>query len=204
MDPPRRTGYRPDTLGPVRIRPAGAGDAGTVATLHADSWRRHYRGVYADSYLDGDIHSERLAVWSARLADGTGTATFLAEDGTDPLGFVHVVLDADDAWGSLVDNLHVTYRRQRGGIGTALLTRAARAVAQRATGPAMYLWVLEQNVAAQRFYAALGGRVAGAAAVDPPGGVPSRLAGAPRKLRLSWPDAGALGAVPPPAAPTGS
>jgi ribosomal protein S18 acetylase RimI-like enzyme len=178
----------------VRIRPAVPLDARTIAALHADSWRRHYRGAYADGYLDGDIHADRLAVWSGRLADGTGSATFLAEDGTDPLGFVHVVLDEDEHWGSLVDNLHVTYRRQRGGIGTALLTRAARAVAERATGPAMYLWVLAQNVAAQRFYAALGGRYSGERLVEPPGGVPGRLNGAPRSLRISWPDAAAFGA----------
>jgi hypothetical protein len=94
---------------------------GTVAQLHADSWRRHYRGAYADAFLDGDVVADRLAVWSARLAGRANTVTVLAEDGTGPAGFVHVVFDDDERWGSLVDNLHVAVGRQRGGIGTALL-----------------------------------------------------------------------------------
>jgi GNAT superfamily N-acetyltransferase len=36
----------------LRFRAAGPGDAQAVAGLHADSWRRHYRGAYADSFLD--------------------------------------------------------------------------------------------------------------------------------------------------------
>jgi hypothetical protein len=67
-------------------------------------------------------------------------------------------------------------------------------VVERAAGPALFLWVLAQNVAAQRFYPALGGRYAGDGLVGPPGGEPSRLVGTPRKLRISWPDAAVFGA----------
>jgi len=35
-----------------QFRTGGPDDAGAVALLHADSWRRNYRGVYADAYLD--------------------------------------------------------------------------------------------------------------------------------------------------------
>jgi hypothetical protein len=38
---------------------ANSCDADSIAALHADSWRRHYRGAYLDSYLDGDAVSER-------------------------------------------------------------------------------------------------------------------------------------------------
>jgi hypothetical protein len=53
----------------------------------------------------------------------------------------------------------------------------------------MYLWVLEQNAAAQQFYRACGARHVETAAVSPPGGDPSRLNGSPRKFRMAWPDA---------------
>jgi hypothetical protein len=56
----------------------------------------------------------------------------------------------------------------------------------------MYLWVLEQNAAAQEFYRALGGTCVEEAPVSPPGGVASRLAGSPAKLRFTWPDASLL------------
>jgi ribosomal protein S18 acetylase RimI-like enzyme len=174
---------------PVRYRIAGSGDAAPVAHLHADSWRRHYRGAYADSFLDGDVAADRRAVWSARLAGPANSRTVLAEDDTGPVGFVHVVFDDDERWGSLIDNLHVAVGRQRGGIGTALMARAATAVAEQAANPAMYLWVLEQNTAAQQFYRALGGTVVEKALVPPPGGVAARLNGSPGCYRFAWPDA---------------
>ena len=176
----------------VRLRAADARDAAGVARLHADSWRRHYRGAYSDAFLDGDVVTDRQAVWGARLSApgaATTTATVLAEDGDGRLaGFVHVVLDDDERWGSLVDNLHVAHTHRRAGLGTALMARAAEAIAARARRPAMYLWVLEQNTSAQEFYRAIGGARAGSATVGAPGGDPTRLNGAPVKLRMSWPD----------------
>lgn len=176
----------------MRFREARADDAERIAVLHADSWRRHYRGAFADSYLDADIVAERLAAWSARLAEPTGYVTVLAEEGGDIAGIVHVILDDDAEWGSLVDNLHVDHRRQRSGVGTALLAHASRAILERAASPAVYLWVLEQNANARRFYRARGGVTVGRAPVPPPGGVPSRLNGTPFGLRIAWPHASAL------------
>jgi hypothetical protein len=37
----------------VRIRVADSSDAPAIAALHAESWRRHYRGAYSDAFLDG-------------------------------------------------------------------------------------------------------------------------------------------------------
>ena len=173
---------------PPRFRPAGPDDAEAIAALHADSWRRHYRGAYADSFLDGDVTADRHSVWSARLAAPTRTETILAEHNDQLVGFIHVVFDVDPRWGSLVDNLHVTYGRQRTGVGTQLLGRAARAVTQWATGHAMFLWVLQQNTAAQQFYRASGATCVEETATSAPGGDPSRLNGAPRSLRMAWPD----------------
>lgn len=177
---------------PVRFRAASAGDAEQVASLHAASWRQHYRGAYADSFLDGDLLADRRAVWSARLAEPAGSITVLAEHAGGLAGFVHVILDEDAEWGSLIDNLHVAPRRQRTGIGTALLAAAAQGILERATNPATYLWVLEQNTAAQQFYRARGGACVEEAPVAPPGGVASRLNGAPAMLRIAWPDASEL------------
>jgi GNAT superfamily N-acetyltransferase len=176
----------------LKFRTAGPDDAAEVARLHADSWRRHYRGAYADSFLDGDVFTDRRAVWSTRLAAPGNSMTIIAEDEAGLAGFVHVVFDDDERWGSLIDNLHLAHDRQRTGIGSALLTRAADAVTERATSNALYLWVLEQNSNAQRFYRALGGRRVEVAPVPPPGGLPDRLNGTPNKLRFSWPLAAAL------------
>lgn len=51
----------------VQYLDASDRDADSFAALHADSWRRHYRGAYFDSYLDGDIVTNRQEVWRSRL-----------------------------------------------------------------------------------------------------------------------------------------
>ena len=35
-------------------------DANAIAALHADSWRRHYRGAYSDAFLDGDVAGQSV------------------------------------------------------------------------------------------------------------------------------------------------
>jgi ribosomal protein S18 acetylase RimI-like enzyme len=175
-----------------RVRTAGSDDAEGIALLHTASWRRHYRGAYADSYLDGDLLADRRSVWSARLAVPTNTMTAVAEDHAGLVGFVHVAFDDDDRWGTLIDNLHVVQDRRRTGIGTTLLTHAAESVARSARSRAVYLWVLEHNVAAQRFYRTLGGACAERTMVAAPGGLMSNLNGTPAKLRMVWPDVASL------------
>lgn len=177
-----------DDPGEVTVRHARPSDAGEVAALHADSWRRHYRGAYSDDFLDNDVGADRRQVWSGRLAGRTtSTATILAEGGGALAGFVHVVFDDDPEWGSLVDNLHVVHDRKRAGIGTRLMTQAARSVLDHGSG-GLYLWVLEQNEDGQAFYRARGGIYSGRRPVAPPGGVTGRLTGSPVGLRYAWPD----------------
>ncbi|MGH8981315.1 MAG: GNAT family N-acetyltransferase [Acidimicrobiales bacterium] len=175
---------------PARVvfRRAGSADAGSVARLHADSWRRHYRNAYSDEFLDGDVDSERFEVWTERLSilDGP-TSTIVAEVGSCMVGFVHVIFDDDDRYGSLIDNLHVVFDRKRRGIGTQLMSRAAAAVVER-EARGLYLWVLEQNTAAQAFYRTCGGRCTGRRLVQSPGGVPGRLHGSPVACRYTWTD----------------
>ncbi|HUA10664.1 MAG TPA: GNAT family N-acetyltransferase [Solirubrobacteraceae bacterium] len=177
----------------ISFRDARAADAQAVAELHADSWRRSYRGAYADSFLDGDVVADRVAVWSDRLAvEDVDRVTILAEGDGLLVGFANAYRARDPEWGALLENLHVREGHRRGGIGRELMERTAAALAARAPREGLYLWVLEQNSAAQQFYGALGGVCTERAAVEPPGGVAGRLAGTPSKLRFAWRDAGAL------------
>lgn len=171
------------------IRLAHASDAAAVATIHADSWRRYYRGAYSDRYLDGNLVADRFAVWSDRLAQPDSRRfTLVAEHRAQLIGFAHVDLDADPAWGSLVDNLHVIHSRQRSGVGSRLLDAAARLVIERRPRSGMYLWVQEQNKQAQAFYLSRRGILSGHELVHPPQGDPRNLNGRPAKIRVAWPD----------------
>lgn len=168
----------------LQYRRAIADDASAIAGLHADSWRRHYRGAYLDSFLDGDVDADRLAEWTDRLSrPRTDRHTVVAEIHGSVAGFAHVILDADPTWGAYLDALHVRHDLKRHGIGARLIAEGARAVAQRRPSTGLYLWVLEQNVAAQAFYAAQGGRNVERALCGPfPGG------GYAFSFRYAWPN----------------
>jgi len=184
----------PDEL---RFRAAGPGDAPAVAALHADSWQRHYRGAFSDSFLDGEAPGFLLDRWTERLAEpDPRDRTILAEldedreraDGGALVGLAHTILDDNPTWGALLDNLHVRYGQKRQGVGTRLLSLTAQAVLADRPGSGLYLWVLEQNTNARAFYDARGGACVESREVMAPGGNPARLNGKPKCLRYTWPD----------------
>ena len=168
----------------MKYRQATANDAGAIAGLHAESWRRHYRGAYLDSYLDGDVVADRIAEWTDRLSrQQQDRCTVVADLDGAVAGFAHVILDADPTWGAYLDALHVRHDLKRHGIGARLMAETARAVARRRPSTGLYLRVLEQNTAAQAFYAAQGGsRVERELSGPFPGG------GYAFSLLYAWPD----------------
>jgi hypothetical protein len=84
----------------VQYREATERDASGIALLHAESWRRHYRGAYLDSYLDGDVVADRLEVWTNRLAPPRLLQhTVVADNGGGVIGFAHTIFDHDPKWG---------------------------------------------------------------------------------------------------------
>lgn len=188
----------------VTIRFATAADAPDIARIHTESWRRHYRRMYSDRYLDGDLYADRLAAWTDRVSrDPRSHFTLVAEgsvvpsEAKDPparraLGFAHVALDADPRWGALVDNLHVSHAAQRSGTGSRLLDRVAQLVLERRPGSGIYLWVLELNEAGRAFYVSRGGILRDIELASPPGKDPRNLHGHPRRIRVAWPDPRAL------------
>jgi GNAT superfamily N-acetyltransferase len=182
----------PDSAEP-RFRTARPDDAPAVAALHAGSWQRHYRGAFSDAFLDGDVTGYLLAQWTERLAAPSPRAcTIVAEHDGALAGLAHTVFGDDPQWGSLLDNLHVAHGRKRHGIGTRLMALTARAVLDWSSSTGLYLWVLQQNTAAQAFYQARGGTCVGSDEAPPPGGDPANLNGTPMGLRYAWPDAARL------------
>jgi ribosomal protein S18 acetylase RimI-like enzyme len=170
----------------ILLRNATRADARGIAALHADNWRRSYRGNFRDAYLDGDVHGERLAAWTARLAERKPNqfvcvATLDDETSrTDRIvGFVCAFGAHDRTWGSFIDNLHVDAALQGNGIGTGLMRQAAAWLVQRFPAERVYLLVWESNPA-RSLYERLGGRDAEVVSVENPGG------GAGRYHRFVW------------------
>lgn len=140
----------------MRTRVATSQDAEAIARLHTDSWRRTYRGVYSDDFLDGDLLGNRLDVWTRRLeAPKSDCIVYAAEIDGRLAGFICGFADADPQHGSLVDNLHVHADFRRRGIARDLMARAGEWFAEQARERGVYLWVLEANEGARRFYETL-------------------------------------------------
>jgi ribosomal protein S18 acetylase RimI-like enzyme len=171
----------------ISYRRGGDPDAGAVARLHAESWRRTYRGIYPDAYLDGDLLGDRSVLWNERLRDGNPRRILiLAESAAALTGFVCIYGAEDAAWGSLIDNLHVARNQQRTGVGRALMRAAAVALAGGYGELPVHLFALEKNTNARGFYDRLGGRNAGVEPHETPGG------GTTNACRYAWDSPAAL------------
>jgi GNAT superfamily N-acetyltransferase len=143
---------------PFLIRPIAARDVDIIAALHATSWRRAYRGILSDAYLDADLEAERRSVWTAKLSDLSDAVGWLALIGDAPAGFVFVRPNEDPTWGTLVDNLHVLAAHQGRGIGRQLLNVVGSWGHTHAAAAPVHLWVFAENRSARGFYARMGGR----------------------------------------------
>jgi GNAT superfamily N-acetyltransferase len=173
----------------LRFRAACPGDAQAITALHADSWQRHYRGAFSDTFLDHDAAGYLLPLWTARLATPDPRArTIVAERDGTVVGLAHTLLGQDATRGAFLDNLHVAYGLKRQGIGTRLLALTVQAVLEASPASGLYLWVLEQNSDARAFYTARGGVCVERFQVPPPGGDPARLSGKPITLIYAWRD----------------
>jgi GNAT superfamily N-acetyltransferase len=177
------------TAAGLTYRAARPADAQAIAGLHADSWRRHYRGAFTDAFLDEEAAGFLGDMWADRCAGPDPSArTILAESDGTVVGLAHTILGRDPTWGALLENLHVSYDLKRQGVGTRLLALSARAVLDAAPASGLYLWVLEQNAAARSFYEARGGVCVEQRPAGAPGGDRTKLNGEPVGLRMAWPN----------------
>jgi GNAT superfamily N-acetyltransferase len=163
------------------IRDALETDARQIAALHAANWRFFYRGALSNEFLDGDIVSERSAFWVNHLhLPPLNQHVLVAENEGKVVGFACVYANVDEQWDSLLDNLHVSQSMQRRGIGAKLLEAVAQWCEFHKASRGSFLWVVQSNLQAQRFYQALGAVHAGSDLWVPPKG------GHVPRYRFAW------------------
>jgi len=145
----------------VTYRSAEAKDAEAIAQLHADSWKKHYRGICPDAYLDNEVDAERLKIWTQRLSNPSqAQITLMAYDENSVLcGFVCTYKGHHPEWGAYLDNLHVHSAYQGKGIGRGLMKEVATRVHRQGSDSSLYLHVLVQNQSAIGFYEKIGGQL---------------------------------------------
>lgn len=143
----------------ITYRTATPSDAAAIARLHTTSWQLHYRGMFSDEYLDGNIAEERLGEWQKRLRTANPNQHIvMAMDGDQFCGFACVYLNHDPQWGALLDNLHVLPDWKRRGIARELMRRTAAWVYEKVPDSNYYLLVLAGNTGAIQFYDRMGGK----------------------------------------------
>jgi ribosomal protein S18 acetylase RimI-like enzyme len=174
----------------TEYRPAQPSDANDIGLLHTSSWRQNYRGAFSNAFLDEELPEERLRVWRKRLDHPPENQWVqLAIHRASLCGFVCAYGAHDPHWGSFVDNLHVARAVKRKGIGASLMRQAGAWLSLRYPDHAVYLWVLETNSPARRFYEHLGAQNAGVSTMETHGSA------VVRSCRYTWLRAESLSAA---------
>lgn len=137
----------------ITYREATAKDADSIAHLHSISWQQNYRGAFGDEFLNGPVLENRRDVWQNRLHQPVPNQyVIVAESDATIGGFSCAYSENDPVWGTLLDNLHVRKELKGLGIGSILLRSAAQWSYRKNPESGFYLWVLVQNMDAQKFY----------------------------------------------------
>ncbi|MDN3654004.1 GNAT family N-acetyltransferase [Ferruginibacter paludis] len=142
----------------IKLRQAQFLDYSTIAKLHSDSWKKNYRGILSDHYLDNEVANDLLNTWHQRLTSPSENQYITVATSEDTIvGFCCLYLTEDPVFGSLIDNLHVSSSLQRSGIGKMLVKTSAKYICDHSEDKRMYLTVYEANTNARIAYERLGG-----------------------------------------------
>ncbi|TDT46796.1 L-amino acid N-acyltransferase YncA [Maribacter spongiicola] len=142
----------------MRLREATKADVEKIAKLHSVSWQQNYRASFSAEFLDNLAFDNRLNEWKNRFQNPSlNQYVLIAEEDGNFLGFMCAYFNYDDQYGTLLDNLHVALNTQGKGIGTKLMAALAKEIVQRDSTNDFYLWVLNTNIAAIKYYEKIGG-----------------------------------------------
>jgi ribosomal protein S18 acetylase RimI-like enzyme len=126
----------------VEIRRASVSDAAEIAAVHVRTWQAAYQHVFGTERLAHLDIPRRVAGWTRALEEGE--SIFVADDDGRVVDFVSVgacelyaIYTLPEAWGS--------------GAGPALMRAAVAQLREDGCADA-FLWVLEDNPRARRFY----------------------------------------------------
>jgi len=143
----------------IKIRAAGIEDAKAIAHIQISSWRKAYKGIVPDRYLD-EMHTEtHIQKWEGFLADTDPDVDFFVPvvDGV-VTGFINTGPARDEKAGFMAElrslYLHPTYWGQ--GIGAQLFEHSRKSLKAKGVEN-LYVWVLKDNPIGRRFYEKAGG-----------------------------------------------
>ncbi len=123
-------------------------DIDDVSRIYALSWKKAYRGIIPDDYLDS-IPETR---WSSRLLPKAKRLALAVRDGeiVGASTYEGARDEAMDSWGEII-SLYMLPSYYRQGIGTKLFSFVINELVSEGFN-SIYLWVLEDNRTARDFY----------------------------------------------------
>ncbi|MGE5579945.1 MAG: N-acetyltransferase family protein [Bacillota bacterium] len=146
------------------VRPATREDVLGLAKVHVDTWKAAYRGIVADSFLDGLSYERSAKGWERSLdeAESRQRVFVAVDDNGSVIGFASggPNRDTDTPHKAELWAIYVLPEGQGRGTGTLLLRRFAEAVAAEGLD-SLSVWVLADNARGRGFYEAMGGVLAG-------------------------------------------
>jgi GNAT superfamily N-acetyltransferase len=137
----------------VVVRAAQVTDRLSVARVHVRSWQGGYRGLIADEHLDAMKAEDRASRYTFGEGDETFRRTVVAIEGEDVVGFASfgASCEVDNPTEGELSALYVEPDSWGSGVGRTLLASAREGLRAMSFASA-YLWVLEGNERATRFY----------------------------------------------------
>ncbi len=133
----------------MEIRPVGkSDDRAAISRVYAESWKYAYKGIVPQDYLDGlsedkwSLAPDKPGLYSLVLLDGekiVGTSSCCKSRWSDMEG-----------WGEIV-SIYLLPEYIGKGLGAPLL-KAAEGCLRGLGFNKIFLWVLEENLRARRFY----------------------------------------------------
>ena len=142
------------------IRPARLEDASGIAKVQVDSWRSTYKGLIAGEFLTGLSYDGRSQYWSQNLT-APQKVRFLKVAETGPgeivgFGFAEPEREGDMLYQGEIYAIYLFQQAQGQGLGRKLILTAMQKLCGRCFS-SMLLWILKDNLAARKFYEAVGG-----------------------------------------------
>ncbi|MCY0389858.1 GNAT family N-acetyltransferase [Robbsia sp. Bb-Pol-6] len=135
------------------IRNAAFADVEAVATIHVESWRAAYAGIFPERFLKDLSVQKRSIYWQQALRDGK-PQLLVACEGPAVVGWIAFGpcrdSDKDGNWAE-IEAVYVAPDAWGTGVGRRL-THSASDLLLGAGYSFLALWVLEQNFRARAFY----------------------------------------------------
>ena len=137
----------------MSVRRALREDAEVVGEIHSKAWKSAYRGLFPDDHIDSDTASRRTGEFLESIKDDK-CMYFLLEASGQPAGIVKTC-ECDNVLE--IESIYILSEHRGQGLGA----EAIDFILAYKPWDGIFLWVLEDNIKARRFYEKNGFKLSG-------------------------------------------